>query len=55
MVKLNLITFLKKISFIYLTERAQVERAAEGEGEGESDSQLGREPDVELDPVTPGS
>ena len=42
-----------EILFIYLTERAQAEGAAEGEGE--AGSLLGREPDTGLNPKTPGS
>ena len=49
-VYLKLLLFLK--DFIYLTERAQAGGMAEGEGE--ADFQLNREPNVELNPRTPG-
>jgi len=42
-----------KILFIYLRERAQAERVAEGEGE--AGSPLRREPDAGFNPRTPVS
>ena len=42
-----------KVLFIYLTERAQAGGAAEGEEE--AGSLLSKEPDVGLNPRTPGS
>lgn len=41
-------------NFIYLFDREQAGRAAEGEGEGDAAPLLSKEPDAGLDPRTLG-
>lgn len=56
-IKYLFISFIFKISFIYLIEREQEKESAqeEGESEGESDSLMSRKPDLGLDPGTLGT